>query len=64
MLRRAPLAIILVCILTLAIIGLGWQMFFFGIGRGARQVLDNPLVSEAREYWGDPSKTEAKGPDH
>lgn len=60
----ALLAIIFVGILALAIIGLGWQTFFFGIARGAQQVVDNPLVDEAREYWGDLSNTKAKGPDH
>lgn len=36
---------------VLAIIGLGWQTFF-GITKGAQQVVDNPLVNEAKEYWG------------
>lgn len=29
-----------------------------------QQVVDNPLVDEAREYWGDLAKTKAKMPDH
>jgi len=42
----------LICILVLVIIGLGWQTFFSGIASGARQVVDNPLVQEAKEYLG------------
>ncbi|AFU59396.1 hypothetical protein Ngar_c24720 [Candidatus Nitrososphaera gargensis Ga9.2] len=48
----AILAAILIGILVLAIIGLGWQKFFSGIASGARQVVDNPLVEEAKEYLG------------
>jgi len=47
------LAAIFIGILLLAGIGLGWETFFSGIARGAQQVVDNPLVDEAKEYLGD-----------
>jgi hypothetical protein len=49
----AILAAILIGILVLAIIGLGWQTFFSGLASGVRQVVNNPLVDEAKEYLGD-----------
>jgi hypothetical protein len=57
------LAAVIVGIMILAIIGLGWQTFFFGIAKGAQQVVDNPIVDEAKEYWGELSGT-AKRSDH
>jgi len=54
------LTMIFIGILVLAIIGLGWQTFFFGLAKGAQQVVDNPLVEEAKEYWSDLAKGTAK----
>lgn len=54
------LTMIFIGILVLAIIGLGWQTFFFGLAKGAQQVVDNPLVEEAKEYWSDLAEGTAK----
>jgi len=44
----------MVVVVILAIIGLGWQVFFSGVERGANKVLSNPAVknasSEAKEF--------------
>lgn len=57
------LAAVIVGIMVLAIIGLGWQTFFFGVAKGAQQVVDNPIVDEAKEYWDELSST-VKRSDH
>lgn len=56
----AIVVVILIGILVLAILGLGWQAFLSGIARGAQQVVDNPVVDEAKEYLGDFAKDTAK----
>ncbi|MEW6604542.1 MAG: hypothetical protein AB1351_07615 [Thermoproteota archaeon] len=56
----AILAAILIGILVLAILGLGWQTLFSGIAKGAQQVVDNPVVDEAKEYIGDFARDTAK----
>jgi hypothetical protein len=35
---------VVIAIVILAIIGLGWQMFFSGVWQGAQKVGQNPLV--------------------
>ena len=61
----AILAAILIGILVLAIIGLGWQTFFAGLASGTRQVVDNPLVEEAKKYLGDFAKdVQKRGIEH
>jgi flagellar basal body-associated protein FliL len=45
---------IIVGVVLLAIIGLGWQVFFSGVTRGAEKVTSNPTVksasNEAKEF--------------
>jgi hypothetical protein len=38
---------IVLAVVILAIIGLGWQVFFSGIAEGAEKVLSNPAVKKA-----------------
>jgi len=47
---------IIVGVVVLAIIGLGWQLFFSGVTKGAEKVLSNPAVknasNEAKQFVG------------
>lgn len=40
---------IIVAVVILAIIGLGWQVFFSGVARGADKILGNPAVGKASD---------------
>jgi hypothetical protein len=56
---------VIVGIVVLAIIGLGWQIFFPGVTKGAEKVLSNPTVkkasNQAKEFLANVTNNVTKG---
>ena len=47
---------IVIAVITLAIIGIGWQTFFSGIWQGAQKVGQNPVVQNLTNEAKDAAK--------